>query len=378
VLTPDERQRIQYVLRTEAAAHSNAMVHDDLSALADKLEAEPEAQQMVLVSPLLKRAIVLLKAARGEGLTHELHDQIAGFLDGSDHEYPLAGAEEAEPVGWPSDEQVRVVANGIWPLEDLSSGQAREELLRDVREGLRLIAAPEPVAVSVEPLTAFTARVCPDCGEQIHEPDDAGRWGHYHEPPVGWNDAEDPWFGAVPVSVFSERDMRAAQQRAEKAEAAIDAALSTTWVPGEPDHDAPFGWGTDEDTLFSDRLEALAALQPHWQAWGDGAWDQAGRSEEALDKAREESAARGEALRDLLDALEDVARPLPLSVAVSVSSALALLEAAGPLPRRFSEDEVRPLWEAAAAGADLVGNDPPAYLVEAVHAFPAPDSWSQA
>jgi hypothetical protein len=53
---------------------------------------------------------------------------------------------------------------------------------------------------------------------------------------------------------------------------AIDAALATTW-----EADGSGGWGTADDTLFSDRLTALAALQPHWQGWGDVAWCAAGR-----------------------------------------------------------------------------------------------------
>jgi hypothetical protein len=111
------------------------------------------------------------------------------------------------------------------------------------------------------------------------------------------------WAGVIDEGRAREaKDMQAVQERAEKAEEAIDAALRTTWVPGEDDDLEPGGWGTDEETLFADRLEALAALQPDWQEWGDRAWDQAGRSEENERKALERAAVVAEALRDLLDA----------------------------------------------------------------------------
>ena len=48
--------------------------------------------------------------------------------------------------------------------------------------------------------------VCPDCLEQITEPDYTpaeGRvWGHYHDRPAGWPEGEpDPWFEAMEIEV---------------------------------------------------------------------------------------------------------------------------------------------------------------------------------
>lgn len=80
------------------------------------------------------------------------------------------------------------------------------------------------------------------------------------------------------------RDVRhRLEAEVERLRAAIDAALSTTWVKDDDD-----AWGTDEDVVHPDRLTALAALQPHWQAWGDQAWDIAGRAEDRLRRAAAE------------------------------------------------------------------------------------------
>jgi hypothetical protein len=43
----------------------------------------------------------------------------------------------------------------------------------------------------------------------------------------------------------------------------------------------------------------------------------------------------------------------------------------------FLGNTVRPLYEAAAFGPDLHGDDPPPYLVAAVEAFPAPKEWER-
>lgn len=43
--------------------------------------------------------------------------------------------------------------------------------------------------------------ICPDCGEQITEseysPERGRYYGHYHDRPKDWEQAEDPWFDAV-------------------------------------------------------------------------------------------------------------------------------------------------------------------------------------
>jgi hypothetical protein len=64
-------------------------------------------------------------------------------------------------------------------------------------------------------------------------------------------------------------------------EAAIDAALRTTWLPDEDG-----GWGPENDTLFADRWAALEALQPCWQGWGDTAWGEAGKAAEKVERLR--------------------------------------------------------------------------------------------
>lgn len=46
--------------------------------------------------------------------------------------------------------------------------------------------------------------------------------------------------------------------------------------------------------------------------------------------------------------------------------------------RMFREEDVRPLYEAAAFGPDLAGDDPPPHLVDAAKAFPAPEEWRSA
>jgi hypothetical protein len=49
--------------------------------------------------------------------------------------------------------------------------------------------------------------VCPECGEQILEPDSdfvRGKfYGHYHDPPEGWIGPEDPWFDAVKIRAIN-------------------------------------------------------------------------------------------------------------------------------------------------------------------------------
>lgn len=46
---------------------------------------------------------------------------------------------------------------------------------------------------------------CPQCLEQIMESSytsEHGRvWGHYHDPPEGWEGPEDPWFDAERIEV---------------------------------------------------------------------------------------------------------------------------------------------------------------------------------
>ncbi len=91
--------------------------------------------------------------------------------------------------------------------------------------------------------------------------------------------------------------LRAVIEERDRYREAIDSALSTTWQPDEEG-----GWGTPDDTLYPDRLAALAALQPHWQAWGDEAWSRAGHD---LDVARKAEAERDE-VRALLNEIEDI------------------------------------------------------------------------
>jgi hypothetical protein len=54
-------------------------------------------------------------------------------------------------------------------------------------------------------MATYTIYVCPDCGEHITESDydpSVGRiWGHYHDPPEGWPEGEDPWIDAVALEV---------------------------------------------------------------------------------------------------------------------------------------------------------------------------------
>lgn len=54
------------------------------------------------------------------------------------------------------------------------------------------------------PEQRWTIHVCPDCGEHITESEWSAErgayWGHYHDPPEGW-EGEDPWVDAVPITV---------------------------------------------------------------------------------------------------------------------------------------------------------------------------------
>lgn len=93
------------------------------------------------------------------------------------------------------------------------------------------------------------------------------------------------------VEVVPRADAEALQAEVDQLRAAIDTALRTTWV-----EDDEGGWGTEEDRIYADRLSALAALQPHWQEWGDAAYHLAGADLERRQIAERSAEALAEAL----------------------------------------------------------------------------------
>jgi hypothetical protein len=51
----------------------------------------------------------------------------------------------------------------------------------------------------------YVVHRCPECFEQIteseYDPEKGRIWGHYHDPPDGWEGPEDPWFDAERIEV---------------------------------------------------------------------------------------------------------------------------------------------------------------------------------
>lgn len=64
----------------------------------------------------------------------------------------------------------------------------------------------------------WTVWACPDCGEQVPEPQKASdEPGHYHDPPDDWPDeTADPWFDAERVVVAPVEDVERLEAFAER------------------------------------------------------------------------------------------------------------------------------------------------------------------